>query len=82
VVSRSLPSVEASRQGILDRHDRREDAVRHLRLSTKLHRLDENIAAASIQLGASDLAEIERLAASVAIQGERYSESSQRMIDR
>ena len=50
--------------------------------TTKLHRLDENIGAANLSLSPQDLAEIERLASTIAIQGERYPESSQRMIDR
>ena len=48
--------------------------------TTKLHRLDENIAAADIELTADDLREIED--AQVEAQGARYSEANQRMIDR
>lgn len=43
--------------------------------TTKLHRLDENIAAAKVTLSAGDLAEIERAAAEIPIEGERYPES-------
>jgi aryl-alcohol dehydrogenase-like predicted oxidoreductase len=50
--------------------------------TTKLHRLDENIAAAEVELTPDDLAEIETAASAVTPQGARYSESSQRMIDR
>jgi aryl-alcohol dehydrogenase-like predicted oxidoreductase len=50
--------------------------------TTKLHRLDENLGAAQLQLSANDLAEIEGLASTIAIQGERYPASMQRMIDR
>jgi aryl-alcohol dehydrogenase-like predicted oxidoreductase len=40
--------------------------------TTKLHRLEENIAAADVDLTAADLAEIERAAAHVHVEGERY----------
>lgn len=48
--------------------------------TTKLHRLEENIAAADVELTPEDLREIEN--AQVEAEGARYSESSQRMIDR
>jgi aryl-alcohol dehydrogenase-like predicted oxidoreductase len=48
--------------------------------TTRLHRLDENIAAAAVELSADDLHEIE--AALPDAQGARYSEAAQRMIDR
>jgi pyridoxine 4-dehydrogenase len=48
--------------------------------TTKLHRLDENLAAAEIELTPDDLREIED--AQVEAQGARYSEANQRMIDR
>ncbi len=50
--------------------------------TTKLHRLEENLGAADITLTADDLRELDRLARTVTIQGERYPESAQRMIDR
>ena len=50
--------------------------------TTKLHRLDENIAAADIELTGDDLAEIEDAAAQITPQGARYAEAQQRMIDR
>src|SRR4051794_10186427 len=40
--------------------------------TTKLHRLEENIAAANVELTAGDLEEIERAAAEIEIEGERY----------
>jgi aryl-alcohol dehydrogenase-like predicted oxidoreductase len=40
--------------------------------TTKLHRLEENLAAAELKLSAADLAEIERAAAAIRIEGERY----------
>ncbi|MEB2847986.1 aldo/keto reductase [Rhizobiales bacterium RZME27] len=42
--------------------------------TTKLHRLEENIGAAEVELTASDLAEIETAAAAIQIEGERYPE--------
>jgi aryl-alcohol dehydrogenase-like predicted oxidoreductase len=48
--------------------------------TTKLHRLEENIAAADVELTEDDLHEIED--AQIEAQGERYSEANQRMIDR
>jgi aryl-alcohol dehydrogenase-like predicted oxidoreductase len=50
--------------------------------TTKLHRLQENVAAAAVELTASDLREIESAAAQIAVQGARYSEGAQRTIDR
>jgi aryl-alcohol dehydrogenase-like predicted oxidoreductase len=40
--------------------------------TTKLHRLEENLRAACIPLTANDLAEIERAASTITVQGERY----------
>jgi aryl-alcohol dehydrogenase-like predicted oxidoreductase len=40
--------------------------------TTKLHRLEENLAAADIELTAGDLAEIESAAAAIQVEGERY----------
>lgn len=42
--------------------------------TTKLHRLEENLAAADVELNVSDLAEIQRAVAEIAIEGERYPE--------
>jgi len=50
--------------------------------TTKLHRLEENVAAAAVELTESDLREIERAASEIAIEGARYSENAQRAIDR
>ncbi len=48
--------------------------------TTKRHRLEENIAAADIELTADDLRELEE--AQLNAQGARYSEANQRLIDR
>jgi aryl-alcohol dehydrogenase-like predicted oxidoreductase len=50
--------------------------------TTKLHRLQENVAAAAVELTASDLHDLESAASRITVQGDRYSEVSQRMIDR
>jgi aryl-alcohol dehydrogenase-like predicted oxidoreductase len=50
--------------------------------TTKLHRLEENIGGANVELTADDLREIDNLTAQIDIQGARYSESSQKMINR
>ncbi len=50
--------------------------------TTKLHRLEENLGGADVTLTAEDLRDLDRLAKAVTIRGERYSESSQRFIDR
>ncbi|OCJ00248.1 aldehyde oxidase [Rhizobium sp. AC27/96] len=42
--------------------------------TTKLHRLEENLATADVELSASELAEIQRALAEIAIEGERYPE--------
>jgi aryl-alcohol dehydrogenase-like predicted oxidoreductase len=50
--------------------------------TTKLHRLEENVAAASVELSDGDLREIEGATSSIPVQGARYPESAQRMINR
>jgi len=50
--------------------------------TTKLHRLDENIAAADVDLSDEELQELEAGVAQITPEGARYSESLQRMIDR
>jgi aryl-alcohol dehydrogenase-like predicted oxidoreductase len=50
--------------------------------TTKLERLEENLGAAAVELTADDLREIDSAAARIRVQGARYSESSERMIDR
>jgi len=42
--------------------------------TTKLHRLEENLGAADVELTSGDLAEIERAASAITIQGARYPE--------
>ena len=50
--------------------------------TTKLHRLEENLGATNVTLTPGDLREIDEASSQIAIQGARYSEGSQRMIDR
>ena len=50
--------------------------------TTKPHRLEENIAADNVELTPDDLQEIDSAASEITPEGERYSESAQRMIDR
>lgn len=50
--------------------------------TTKLHRLEENLGALQIELTAEDFREIESASKKIKILGERYSEGSQKMIDR
>jgi len=53
-----------------------------IRGTTKLHRLEENIAAAGLELTPAELAEIDEGAGQITAQGHRYSEANERMIDR
>jgi aryl-alcohol dehydrogenase-like predicted oxidoreductase len=50
--------------------------------TTKLHRLEENIGAVNVQLTHEDVLELGAAAAKIPVQGERYPESAQRMINR
>lgn len=50
--------------------------------TTKLSRLEENIAAASVEMSAADLAEIEQAISGIEIKGDRYSGVNQARIDR
>ncbi len=50
--------------------------------TTKLHRLEENVGGASVDLTLDDLQEIKKAASQITVEGARYSEASERMIDR
>ena len=50
--------------------------------TTKLHRLEENVKAADVELTAEDLADIESVASQITIQGARYPEAMERMSNR
>jgi aryl-alcohol dehydrogenase-like predicted oxidoreductase len=50
--------------------------------TTKLHRLEENLGGADVTLSAQDLREIDAATSQIAVQGARYSEGAQKLIDR
>ncbi len=50
--------------------------------TTKLHRLEENLGAANVELTLDDLRQIDDVTSRIQVQGERYPESAQRMINR
>ncbi|MEG4210258.1 aldo/keto reductase [Microcoleus sp. S13_B4] len=50
--------------------------------TTKLHRLDENIGAASVELTPADLRDIDDAAAKITVQGARYPEKLEQMTGR
>lgn len=50
--------------------------------TTKLHRLEENLGAAEIALSTADLQQIKTALSEIEIQGNRYSDAAQKMINR
>lgn len=50
--------------------------------TTKLHRLEENLGAAGLELTPGDLQEIEAAAAGITVQGARYAEHLEKLVDR
>jgi aryl-alcohol dehydrogenase-like predicted oxidoreductase len=50
--------------------------------TTKLHRLEENLAASEIELSDNDLAKINEALSNIEVQGNRYSEQAQKMVNR
>ena len=50
--------------------------------TTKLHRLEENIAAAAVELTPEDLRELDTAASKIAVQGARYPEALQKLVGR
>ena len=50
--------------------------------TTKLHRLEENLGAVNVQLSPDEVRELGTAAAKIPVQGERYPEAMQRMINR
>ena len=50
--------------------------------TTKLHRLQENIGAVDVELTKNDLKELDELTSQIAVQGARYSEGAQKLINR
>lgn len=50
--------------------------------TTKLHRLEENLEAADLTLSENDLKEINEALTNIEVQGNRYSEQAQKMVNR
>jgi aryl-alcohol dehydrogenase-like predicted oxidoreductase len=50
--------------------------------TTKLHRLEENIGAANVQLTPDDLRQIDNASAKIPVQGARYPENLQKLVNR
>jgi aryl-alcohol dehydrogenase-like predicted oxidoreductase len=50
--------------------------------TTKLHRLEENIGAANVQLTPEDLRQIDNASAKIPVQGARYPENLQKLVNR
>jgi len=50
--------------------------------TTKLHRLEENIAAANVELSPDDVRELEIATSEIAVQGARYPEELQKLVGR
>jgi aryl-alcohol dehydrogenase-like predicted oxidoreductase len=50
--------------------------------TTKLHRLEENLGATSVELTPDDLRHLDGATSRIKVQGARYSEGAQKMIDR
>lgn len=50
--------------------------------TTKLHRLEENIGGANVQLTPDDLRQIDNASAKIKVEGERYPENLQKLVNR
>ena len=50
--------------------------------TTKVHRLEENIGAADIELTLDDLREIDRAASQIQVEGDRYPEALEQLTGR
>jgi len=50
--------------------------------TTKLHRLEENIGAVNVQLTPDDLRQIDSASSKIPVQGERYPENLQKLVNR
>jgi aryl-alcohol dehydrogenase-like predicted oxidoreductase len=50
--------------------------------TTKLHRLEENLGAAAVELTSEDLGQLETAASKIAVQGARYPEALQKLVGR
>src|SRR6266481_1318147 len=72
VAEASLKRLKVDVIGLLYQH--RVDPDVPIPGTTKLHRLEENLGAANVGLTGDDLAEIERAASAIKVQGARYPE--------
>ncbi|MFL6210204.1 MAG: aldo/keto reductase [Pyrinomonadaceae bacterium] len=50
--------------------------------TTKLHRLEENVGAVNVALTEDDLSELDRITSQIKVQGARYGEGSQKLVNR
>jgi aryl-alcohol dehydrogenase-like predicted oxidoreductase len=50
--------------------------------TTKLNRLEENVGAAAVELTAADLRQIDEAASKIPVQGARYPEELQKLVNR
>lgn len=50
--------------------------------TTKLHRLEENLGAVDVELTADDFREIENITSRAEVKAARYSEGSQKLVNR
>jgi len=50
--------------------------------TTKLHRLEENLGGVNVELSANDLRELDQITSQLEVQGARYSEGAQKLINR
>ena len=50
--------------------------------TTKLHRLEENIGAAAVQLTPGDLAKVENASSRIKVEGARYPENLQKLVNK
>jgi aryl-alcohol dehydrogenase-like predicted oxidoreductase len=50
--------------------------------TTKLYRLEENIGAAAVELTSDDLRQIDYAASNIPVEGARYPENLQKMVNR
>jgi aryl-alcohol dehydrogenase-like predicted oxidoreductase len=49
--------------------------------TTKLHRLEENVGSAAVELTADDLREIGDVLASMPVEGDRYTEAGMKLVN-
>ncbi len=80
--SRNATPAQIALAWVLAQHAPQKVEIVPIPGTTKLHRLEENLGAANLELTADDLREIDRAVSKLDIQGERYPAASQKMINR